>query len=204
MPDLPPVHMRAQVMSKAQLPLLTSVIMLGQAFLSAPAGLRAKRSIADRNQVPPNLAAFTAMTPAHVHQHAAGMISWERCGPGLHAGPWHEVYCAGRARSSLGSIHLVSLAQLSGCCCCCCWCAQVLLVGYAAMIAADMAFALMPTYLGACRALPLETPAPLLHEQRNRHACQCDSMSTYRYVYALQIPGIWPRRRCSSWICAAN
>ena len=40
-------------MSKTQLPLLTSVIMLGQAFLSAPAGLRAKRSIADRNQVRP-------------------------------------------------------------------------------------------------------------------------------------------------------
>ncbi len=38
-------------MSKAQLPLLTSIIMVVQAFLSAPAGLRAKRSIADRNQV---------------------------------------------------------------------------------------------------------------------------------------------------------
>ena len=67
----------AQVMSKAQLPLLTSVIMLGQAFLSAPAGLRAKRSIKDRN--------------------------------------------------------------------------QVLLAGYAAMIAADLAFALVPTYYGAAR-----------------------------------------------------
>ena len=47
----PTVCTCAQVMSKAQLPLLTSVIMLGQAFLSAPAGLRAKRSIGDRNQV---------------------------------------------------------------------------------------------------------------------------------------------------------
>ena len=48
---LPGCCCAAQVMSKTQLPLLTSVIMLGQAFLSAPAGLRAKRSIADRNQV---------------------------------------------------------------------------------------------------------------------------------------------------------
>lgn len=40
-----------QVMSKAQLPLLTSIIMVTQAFLSAPAGIRAKRSIKDRNQV---------------------------------------------------------------------------------------------------------------------------------------------------------
>ena len=38
-------------MSKAQLPLLTSVIMVTQAFISAPAGLRAKRSLKDRNQV---------------------------------------------------------------------------------------------------------------------------------------------------------
>ena len=40
-----------QVMSKAQLPLLTSIMMVVQAFLAAPAGLRAKRSIKDRNQV---------------------------------------------------------------------------------------------------------------------------------------------------------
>ena len=39
------------MMSKAQLPLLTSVIMITQAFISAPAGLRAKRSLKDRNQV---------------------------------------------------------------------------------------------------------------------------------------------------------
>ena len=43
--------MDAQVMSKAQLPLLTSIIMVVQALLSAPAGIRAKRSIKDRNQV---------------------------------------------------------------------------------------------------------------------------------------------------------
>ena len=42
---------RLQVMSRAQLPLLTSVIMVTQAFISAPAGIRAKRSIKDRNQV---------------------------------------------------------------------------------------------------------------------------------------------------------
>ncbi len=40
-----------QVMSRAQLPLLTSVIMVTQAFISAPAGIRAKRSLRDRNQV---------------------------------------------------------------------------------------------------------------------------------------------------------
>jgi hypothetical protein len=40
-----------QVMSKAQLPLLTSIMMVTQAFLSAPAGIRAKRSIKDRNAV---------------------------------------------------------------------------------------------------------------------------------------------------------
>ena len=39
------------MMSRAQLPLLTSVIMVTQAFISAPAGIRAKRSIKDRNQV---------------------------------------------------------------------------------------------------------------------------------------------------------
>ena len=42
---------RWQVMSKAQLPLLTSIMMVVQAFLAAPAGLRAKRSLKDRNQV---------------------------------------------------------------------------------------------------------------------------------------------------------
>ncbi|KAK9917953.1 hypothetical protein WJX75_000018 [Coccomyxa subellipsoidea] len=46
------ITLRARtVMSKAQLPLLTSIIMVVQAFLSAPAGIRAKRSIKDRNQV---------------------------------------------------------------------------------------------------------------------------------------------------------
>ena len=40
-----------QVMSKAQLPLLTSVIMVTQAFISAPAGIWAKRSLKDRNKV---------------------------------------------------------------------------------------------------------------------------------------------------------
>ncbi|CAK0785495.1 hypothetical protein CVIRNUC_008704 [Coccomyxa viridis] len=46
------ITLRARtVMSRAQLPLLTSVIMVTQAFISAPAGIRAKRSIKDRNQV---------------------------------------------------------------------------------------------------------------------------------------------------------
>ncbi|CAL5224326.1 g6995 [Coccomyxa viridis] len=46
------ITLRARtVMSKAQLPLLTSVIMVTQAFISAPAGIRAKRSLKDRNQV---------------------------------------------------------------------------------------------------------------------------------------------------------
>lgn len=38
-------------MPKAQLPLLTSTMMLVQAFLAAPAGLRAKGSIKARNTV---------------------------------------------------------------------------------------------------------------------------------------------------------
>ena len=52
-------------MSKAQLPLLTSIMMVVQAFLSAPAGLRAKRSIADRNQARP----CTAWAVSFVKDH---------------------------------------------------------------------------------------------------------------------------------------
>ena len=44
----PPV---LQVMPKSQLPLLTSVMMVAQATLAAPSGIRAKNSIASRNQV---------------------------------------------------------------------------------------------------------------------------------------------------------
>ncbi|KAK9839281.1 hypothetical protein WJX81_005580 [Elliptochloris bilobata] len=57
------ITLRAKlVMSKAQLPLLTSIMMVVQAFLAAPAGLRAKRSIADRNQV--LLVGYAAMIAA--------------------------------------------------------------------------------------------------------------------------------------------
>jgi hypothetical protein len=80
--------MAVQVMSKAQLPLLTSIIMVVQAFLSAPAGIRAKRSIKDRN--------------------------------------------------------------------------QVLLLGYAAMIAADLCFALVPSVVGALHATPCLPKLPRL------------------------------------------
>lgn len=74
-------------MSKSQLPLLTSIIMVTQAFLSAPAGIRAKRSIKDRN--------------------------------------------------------------------------QVLLLGYAAMIAADLSFALIPSVLGELYLPTFPTAAPV-------------------------------------------
>lgn len=49
-------------MPKAQLPLLTSTIMLVQAFLAAPAGIRAKGSIKARNGV--LLVGFAAMIAA--------------------------------------------------------------------------------------------------------------------------------------------
>lgn len=49
-------------MSKAQLPLLTSIMMVTQAFLAAPAGIRAKRSIRDRNAV--ILVGYAAMIAA--------------------------------------------------------------------------------------------------------------------------------------------
>ena len=49
-------------MSKAQLPLLTSVMMVVQAGLAAPAGLRAKRSLKDRNAV--LLTGYAAMIAA--------------------------------------------------------------------------------------------------------------------------------------------
>ena len=39
-----------QVLPKTQLPLLTSLMMVVQAALAAPAGLRAKRSLKDRNK----------------------------------------------------------------------------------------------------------------------------------------------------------
>lgn len=46
------VTLRAKmVMDKASLPVLTSVIMITQAILSTPAGMRAKRSVKDRNTV---------------------------------------------------------------------------------------------------------------------------------------------------------
>lgn len=62
-----------QVMSKAQLPLLTSIMMVVQAFLSAPAGLRAKRSIADRNQVRPCSAWVACMNCQHAGGCSVGM-----------------------------------------------------------------------------------------------------------------------------------
>jgi hypothetical protein len=40
-----------QVMPKAQLPILVSIIMVIQAVLAAPSGLQAKKSIKDRNMV---------------------------------------------------------------------------------------------------------------------------------------------------------
>lgn len=49
-------------MPKSQLPLLTSTMMLVQAFLAAPAGLRAKASIRSRNGV--LLAGYAAMIAA--------------------------------------------------------------------------------------------------------------------------------------------
>ena len=40
-----------QVMDKAQLPVLMSIMMITQAVLSTPCGLRAKRSLKDRNNL---------------------------------------------------------------------------------------------------------------------------------------------------------
>ena len=82
--------------------------MLGQAFLSAPAGLRAKRSIKDRN--------------------------------------------------------------------------QVLLAGYAAMIAADLAFALMPSYIGAARRFPAASRPhlPTMHETAAHVSPLLPTLSAYR------------------------
>ena len=58
------ITLRAKtVMAKSQLPLLTSVIMIVQAALAAPAGLRAKRSLAERNRV--LLAGYAALIAAN-------------------------------------------------------------------------------------------------------------------------------------------
>lgn len=51
-----------QVMNKAQLPVLTSIMMISQAVLSTPCGLRAKRSLKARNGM--LLAGFGAMIAA--------------------------------------------------------------------------------------------------------------------------------------------
>lgn len=40
-----------QVMDKAQLPVLMSIMMITQAVLSTPCGLRAKRSLKERNNL---------------------------------------------------------------------------------------------------------------------------------------------------------
>lgn len=40
-----------QILPKSQLPVLMSIIMVTQAMLSAPSGLRAKQSLYARNQV---------------------------------------------------------------------------------------------------------------------------------------------------------
>lgn len=58
------ITLRAKtIMAKSQLPLLTSVIMVVQAALAAPAGLRAKRSLQDRNTV--LLAGYAALIAAN-------------------------------------------------------------------------------------------------------------------------------------------
>ena len=49
-------------MNKAQLPVLTSIMMISQAVLSTPCGLRAKRSLKARNGM--LLAGFGAMSAA--------------------------------------------------------------------------------------------------------------------------------------------
>ena len=49
-------------MNKAQLPILTSIMMISQAVLSTPCGLRAKRSLKARNGM--LLAGFGAMIAA--------------------------------------------------------------------------------------------------------------------------------------------
>ena len=51
-------------MDKAQLPVLMSIIMITQAILSTPCGLRAKRSLKDRNNL--LLGGFGAMIVAYL------------------------------------------------------------------------------------------------------------------------------------------
>ena len=51
-----------QVLPKSQLPLLTSAMMVTQAFLAAPAGLAAKKSLGARNRV--ILVGYAAMIAA--------------------------------------------------------------------------------------------------------------------------------------------
>ena len=154
-------------MSKAQLPLLTSVIMLGQAFLSAPAGLRAKRSIADRNQVlhpeahtcpscgaaPCTVVAVHRQSQPHAWHAATGLLQLASprhlSRPGLCAVcGLNVVLCfGGGAQSNDGLIKTSRVATAAS---------QVLLVGFAAMIAADLIFALVPSVYGA------RTPSPEL------------------------------------------
>lgn len=82
-------------MSKAQLPLLTSIIMVTQAFLSAPAGIRAKRSIKDRNQV--LLLGYAAMIAADLSFALIPSVLGKNLPPHIpHSNPsWFPSYPSG-------------------------------------------------------------------------------------------------------------
>ena len=77
-----------QVMDKAQLPVLMSIMMITQAVLSTPCGLRAKRSLKERNNL--LLGGFGTMiiadlffakisTPTGTRRHCvlAALMSWQ-------------------------------------------------------------------------------------------------------------------------------
>ena len=90
------ITLRAKtVLLKTQLPLLTSLIMVVQAALAAPAGLRAKRSIKDRNAV--LLAGYAALIAANASfaflPTAAGMFLGAAC-VGAHMALTHGVTLA--------------------------------------------------------------------------------------------------------------
>ena len=97
-----------QILPKSQLPVLMSIIMVSQALLSAPSGIRAKRSLGDRNKV--LLTGYAAMIGADLafallpHATGKGLLF-------LIKGQWHQP--TGRAGQLLGKPVECSAVQSS-------------------------------------------------------------------------------------------
>lgn len=114
--------MHTQIMPKAELPLLTSIMMVTQALMSAPVGMRAKKSVKARNSIlllgcvaliGANAAFALLGTTAGEKREGRG-TRWVWCGVlGIMVGIWVRLHvgCGTKHMGILGTMHLLKGGQ---------------------------------------------------------------------------------------------